>query len=69
MEESEKIYLATKCAEKNYTYETLLYGDDLYSYDSEVRSEIAEEVWEYVEEYKDIGRVAFRAKYKEGRFY
>lgn len=64
MEKSEKVWLASKAAEKGWNYETLKYGDDLYDHEEDV-----EDVWGYVEEYKSIGSVAFREKYKEFKLY
>ena len=69
MTESEKIFIATKYADKGYDYEQLLYGDDLYNYKSDVRDELADDIWGYVVEYKELGSIAFRDKYKGNRFY
>ncbi len=64
MEQSEMIYIASKYAEKGYNFEQLKYGDDMYGKES-----LAEDVWEYVEEYMDLGRVAFREKYIRFKLY
>lgn len=64
MEKSEMIYIASKYAEKGYDFEQLKYGDDLYG-----KEELADDVWKYVEEYKSIGSIAFREKYKEFKLY
>jgi len=64
MEESEKIYLATKAFEKKWDYETLRYSDDLYS-----RESFAEDIWEYVEELEEIGTKAFKELYKDYDLY
>jgi hypothetical protein len=58
------IWIASKYAEKDYGYEQLHYGDDLYGNEDKT-----DEVWEYVDEYNDIGRIAFREKYKEYKLY
>ena len=67
MEESEKIWLASKAFDKGWDYETLKYGDDLY--DIENKEELLDEIWEYVIEYKEIGTVAFKEKYKQHKLY
>ena len=58
------IYIASKYAEKGYDYETMMYGDDLYG-----KEHLADEVWEFVEEYKEIGSMAFKEKYSEYKTY
>lgn len=64
MEKSEMIWIASKYAEKGYDFEQLKYGDDLNG-----KEGFADEVWEYVEEYKQIGSIAFRVRYKEFKLY
>jgi len=64
MEKSEMLFIASKYAEKGYDYENLYYGDDLYG-----KEHLADEIWEYVIEYKEIGSIAFREKYKEFKLY
>lgn len=64
MKKSEMIWIASKYAEKGYNFEQLKYGDDLYGNES-----FAYEVWEYVVEYKEIGSIAFKEKYKEYKLY
>ncbi len=64
MEKEEMIWIASKYAEKGYDYEDLCYGDDLYG-----KEDLADEIWEYVIEYKEIGSIAFREKYKEYKLY
>lgn len=64
MEESEKIWIASKYASKGYNYEQLKYGDDLYG-----REEYADDVAEYMSEYDQIGSIAFYEKYKEFKLY
>ena len=58
------IWIASKYADKGYNYEQLKYGDDLNG-----RESFADEVWEYVNEYKEIGSIAFREKYKEFKLF
>lgn len=58
------LWIASKYADKGYDFEQLKYGDDMYGKES-----LADEVWEYVNEYKQIGSIAFRKKYKEFKLY
>lgn len=64
MEKQEMIWIASKYAEKGHDFEQLKYGDELNG-----REELADEVWDYVVEYKNIGAIAFREKYKEFKLY
>lgn len=64
MEESEKLYLASKYFEKGYSYDQLYYGDDLYG-----RESFADEIWDIVIEIQDIGRLDFKDKYKDYKLY
>ena len=64
MDKAEMIYIASKYADKGYDYETMKYGDDMYG-----NEDLADEVWEYVVEYKEIGSIAFKEKYKEFKLY
>lgn len=64
MEKSEMIWIASKYAAKGYNYDQLKYGDDLYG-----KEEFADDVWEYVFEYQQIGSIAFKEKYKEYKLY
>lgn len=70
MKVEDKIYIASKYAEKGYSYEDLNYGDDLYHLDGcEDKDIILDEIWDYVTEYQNYGRVAFREKYKSYKLY
>ena len=64
MDKSEMIWIASKYAEKNYNYDDLYYGDDLNG-----KEHFVDEIWEYVEEYRQIGSTAFREKYKKYKLY
>jgi len=64
MEKSEMLWIATKYFSKGYDYETMCYGDDLYG-----KEKYADEIWDYVIEIKDIGRIVFYEKYKEYKLY
>jgi len=64
MEKAELIYLASKYAQKGYDYEKMMYCDDFHG-----QEEQAECCYEYVIEFKEIGRKAFYEKYKEYKLY
>lgn len=64
MTQAEIIYLASKAFDKGWDFETLKYGDDLYE-----KEQYADDVWEYVDELHEEGRVAFYEKYKEFKLY
>ena len=64
MEKKDIIWLATKCFAKNWEFEQLKYSDDLYG-----KEKYAGEVWEYVEELENIGKIAFYEKYKEYKLF
>jgi len=64
MELKDKIYIASKYAEKGYGYEDLYYGDDMNG-----QEELTEEVWDYVVEYKELGSIGFKEKYNEYQLY
>lgn len=64
MEKKVMIWIASKYAEKGKNFHDLKYGDDLYG-----KEVLAEEIWQYVEEYKQYGSIAFREKYKEFKLY
>ena len=69
MEFKEKVYLATKFAEKGYDYETIIYHDDLYHLKSEERDVIVDEIWDLIIEYKEEGSKRFREVYKDYKMY
>ena len=60
MNKKEQIQTALAAIRKKLDYEELKYSDYMYGKES-----LTENVQEYVEEYKEIGRIAFEAKYKE----
>ena len=64
MTKEDVIWVASKVFEKGWDYETLKYSDDLH-----FGSEYADVVWEYAEEMRSIGRIAFYEKYTGFRFY
>jgi len=70
MEFQEKVYLASKYAEKGYDYETIKYHDDLYYLDSREGGEfIIDEIWDLVCEYREEGSKQFRETYKDYKLY
>lgn len=69
MKTEDKIWLATKAAEKGWDYSTLRYSDDLYHVGSDEKEQLIDDIWEYVDEYKDGGSRAFREKYKQYKMY
>jgi len=64
MTQAEIIWIASVSAAKKMDYETLKYSDYLYG-----KETFAEQVWQYVEEYENIGKIAFYEKYKEFKLY
>ena len=58
MEQKEMIETALAAIRKNMDYETLFYSDYMYG-----KEKLTDEVWEYVVECKEIGAIAFKAKY------
>lgn len=64
MEKSELIYLATIVDAKDYDYEKMMYSDYMYG-----KTDHMDELWEYVEELNDYGRIAFYEKYKDYKLY
>lgn len=58
MEEKEKIYIASLAFEKCLEYEELKYSDYMYGKEDET-----DDVWEFVIECQDIGKMAFNEKY------
>lgn len=64
MTQQELITAATYAIMKGYDYETMKYGDTMYGKEKHI-----DEVWEYVNECKEIGTIAFKEKYKEFTMY
>lgn len=64
MEQKDIIYVASRAFGKDWDYETIRWGDDMYG-----KSEYVQEVFEYFDEIKEIGRKAFYEKYKEFNLY
>jgi hypothetical protein len=64
MEKAQKIKTASYAIMKGMDYETLMYSDEMYGHEEET-----DEVWEYVDECKQIGEIAFKEKYSEYKLY
>ena len=60
MEQQEMIRIAKRAINKRMDFETMENGDDLYG-----KEKFADEVWSFVVECDEIGRVAFWAKYPD----
>jgi hypothetical protein len=64
MEESELIWLASVAIGKKISYETFKYSD--YMYDQE---KYIDDVWGYVDECDNIGKISWKEKYKDFKLY
>jgi hypothetical protein len=60
MTKEEMIKIAKRAIEKRWNFETLKYSDDLYG-----KNELADDVWEYILECENIGRIEFWKKYPD----
>lgn len=69
MEKSEMLWIATRCIEKGYSKEQMRYGDDCYHLSGEEGRKIKDQIAEYMNEIKEIGRLAFYEKYKEFKLF
>ena len=58
MNKQEMIRIAKIAIDKRWDFETLKYGDELYG-----KEDLADDVWDFVEECDDIGQAAFADKY------
>lgn len=58
MEKEELISIALIAIDKNMDFETLKYSDYMYG-----KEDQTDDVWEYVDECKEIGSIAFSEKY------
>lgn len=58
------LWIATWADYKNLDYEQLHYCDYMNGHE-----DLTDEVWEFVTELKEIGRIAFYEKYKEYKLY
>lgn len=64
MTQQKIIWIATWAWSKGLDYEETMYSDYLYGNEDKI-----DEVWEYVNELNEYGRVAFYEKYKEFKLY
>lgn len=69
MEKSEMLWIASKYKCKGYSQEQMRYGDDCYHLSGEEGRKIKDEIAEYMDEFEDIGRLAFYEKYKDFNLY
>lgn len=60
MDKAEMIRIAKRAIAKNMDFETLRYSDYMYGKES-----LTDDVWEYVEECREIGTKAFNEKYPD----
>lgn len=58
MTKQELAKLAVRAIEKSWDFDALKYGDDLYG-----KEHLANDVWDLVEECREIGMSAFEARY------
>lgn len=65
----EKIYIATKYVEKGYGFDDLRYGDDLYHLSGEEKEQTLEDIFDYMDEYRELGRKQFSEKYPSAKTY
>lgn len=63
------LYIASKYKCKGYSKEQMRFGDDCYELSGEEGKNIKDEIAEYMDEFEDIGRIAFYEKYKEFKLY
>lgn len=64
MEKEEMLWIATWAWSKNLDKGELRYCDYMYG-----KEDLTDQVWEYVEELNEYGRVAFYEKYKDYKLY
>ena len=64
MNKGDLIYHASLVVAKGYSYEDYKYGDALYG-----KEHFIDGIWEYVEEYIEIGRKEFYKKYSKYNLY
>jgi hypothetical protein len=70
METEDKLWIASKYVEKGYSSSDLRYGDDLYHLDGNPdKEDVIDDIMGYMDEYRQIGSIAFRDKYKEYKLY
>jgi hypothetical protein len=69
MEKSEMLWIATKYKGKGYSQEQMRDGDDCYELSGKEGRRIKDEIADYMDEFEDIGRIAFYEKYKDFKLY
>jgi len=63
------LWIASKYISKGYSHEQMRYGDDCYELSGEEGRKIKDEIADYMDELKEIGKIAFYDKYKEFDLY
>ena len=69
MNKEEMLWIASKYCTKGYSAEQMRDGDDCYNLSGEEGYEIKNEIERYMDEFFDLGRIAFYEKYKEYKLY
>lgn len=64
MKKEEMIYLASKYGTLGYNLETLLYSEE-----TEGKEEYCIYIWDYIEEFRSLGKEEFKKKYKNYKTY
>ncbi|MDH5183386.1 MAG: hypothetical protein OEX12_05795 [Gammaproteobacteria bacterium] len=64
MTKEEMLWAASIAVGKNLDYEQLMYSDYLYG-----KEDLIDDVWEYVDECKEIGNREFKKKYHNYKLY
>lgn len=64
MDKAEALWIASIALERGYDYEELKWSDYLYG-----REHLVDGIWEYVEECLQIGKAAWKERYKDYRLH
>jgi hypothetical protein len=69
MEKEEMLWIASKFICKGYSISQMKDSDDCYDLSDDEGDEIKDKIADYMNEMKDIGKIAFYEKYKEYKLY
>lgn len=69
MEKSKMLWIASKYKSNGYSQEQMRDGDDCYELSGAEGIKIKDAIADYMDEYEDIGRIAFYEKYKDFKLY
>jgi hypothetical protein len=69
MTQQEMLYIASKYVMKGYSIEQMRDGDDCYHLSGDEGRKVKDEIADYMDEFMEIGRIAFYEKYKEFKLY